>query len=91
VDVVGIAAAGHTDVELFGVGSFVDDEVGFIDRGALCAVDGGCVVDGEVAGCDVVSGDGVTVSVVEVGEIQLVLGAGVDGPSVTVAHPLLVA
>jgi len=38
VDVVGVAAAGCSDVELFGVGAIVNDEVR--------------LVDGEVACCD---------------------------------------
>ena len=69
----------------------VDDQVGLVDSGALCTIDGGGVVDSQVACGDVAGRDRVSASVVEVGAVQLVSRTRFDSPWVAVAHPLITA
>ena len=90
VDVVGDAAAGGADVELFGVGVLGEQEVCFVHGCALGSVDRRGVVDAHMARLDVVGRNRLTVAGVSVLEVQLVSRPGEHGPAVAVAYPLFV-
>ena len=85
VDVVGVAAAGHGDVEGVGAHGGCGEGVGFVDGGALGCVDGGGVGDVEVSVGDVAGGDRGGVAVAG-GDVESAEGVGAeDGVAVAVA------
>ncbi len=87
VNVVGAPSSGRSDVELFRVGVFGEQEVCFVDGGALRSVDRGGEIDAHVTGGDVLGGERGAVAGVAVLEVELVVGAGEHGPAVAVCAP----